>query len=416
MPQNTTASLNIAVVSETYPPEINGVANTMRQLVEGLMRHGHQVTVVRPRQRTDRGRGATPHDQVRDQVCGHAPGQLLVPGLPIPGYRGLRFGMPVYWRLRHLWKRRPPDAIYVATQGPLGHAALNAARACDIAVLTGFHTQFHQYSRHYGLGLLTSAIVNSLRNFHNRSDGTLVPTSALEHELDEDGFRNVHVFSRGVDTKLFSPARRCADLRRAWGCDDTSPQAAGVVALYVGRIAAEKNIGLALEAFDAMTSAHAHARCVLVGDGPELARLRGLHPDFVFTGAKIGEELARHYASADYFVFPSLTETFGNVVPEAMASALPVVAFDYAAAHEHIRNWENGVLIPTTDRTGFIDATVAAASDRGRLRHMGARARASAESLSWDRVIGDVEQRLHEVIRHHRDARGRHENLAATTE
>jgi glycosyltransferase involved in cell wall biosynthesis len=406
MPQNTSASLNITVVSETYPPEINGVANTMRQLVEGLMRHGHQVTLVRPRQQTDRSRATTEPDQV--------PAQLLVPGLPIPGYRGLRFGMPVYWRLRHLWKRHPPDAIYVATQGPLGRAALNAARARDIAVLTGFHTQFHQYSRHYGMGLLTRTIVNSLRNFHNRSDGTLVPTSALEHELNEDGFRNVHVFSRGVDTELFSPARRCADLRRNWGCDDTSPRG-DVVALYVGRIAAEKNIGLALEAFDALTSAHAHAYCVLVGDGPELARLRALHPGFIFTGAKIGEELARHYASADYFVFPSLTETFGNVVLEAMASALPVVAFDYAAAHEHIRNWKNGVLVPTSDRTGFIDATVAAASDRDRLQRMGAQARASAESLSWDRVIGGVEQRLYEVIQHHRDARGRHENLAATT-
>jgi len=413
MPHSTAIRLNIAVVTETYPPEINGVANTMRQLVEGLTRHGHLATVIRPRQQIDQHQGETKQAQTGDQVFG----QLLVPGLPIPGYRGLRFGMPVYWRLRHLWKRNPPDAIYVATQGPLGHAALNAARACDIAVLTGFHTQFHQYSRHYGLGLLTRAIVNSLRNFHNRSDGTLVPTCELKRKLDEDGFRNLHVFSRGVDTALFSPARRCAELRRAWGCDDLFPRV-GIVALYVGRIAAEKNIGLALEAFDAMTSAatHTHTRCVLVGDGPELDRLRGLHPDFVFTGAKSGEELARHYASADYFVFPSLTETFGNVVPEALASALPVVAFDYAAAHEHIQNWENGVLVATSDRAGFIEATVAAASDRDRLQRMGARARASATSLSWDRVIGGVEQRLYEVIRHHRDARGRHEDLAATTE
>ena len=403
MPHSTDASLKIAVVTETYPPEINGVANTMRQLVEGLARHGHQMTVIRPRQQADRRRGTTPPDQV------------LVPGLPIPGYRGLRFGLPVYWRLRGLWKRRRPDAIYIATQGPLGHAALNAARACDIAVLTGFHTQFDQYTRYYGLGLLTRAIVNGLRDFHNRSDGTLVPTSALEHELDEGGFRNVHVVSRGVDTELFSPARRCADLRRGWGCNDGSSEPS-LVALYVGRIAAEKNIGLVLDAFDALVSANAQARCVLVGDGPELVRLRRSHPDFVFTGAKVGEELARHYASADCFVFPSLTETFGNVVPEAMASALPVVAFDYAAAHEYIRNWYNGVVVPAADRPAFIDATVAAASDRDRLRSMGARARQCAESLSWDRVIGSVEQRLHEAIRHHGDVRDRHETIAATTE
>lgn len=399
MPTKQPDRLTIAVVTETYPPEINGVANTMRHLVEGLTRRGHRVIVVRPRQRADRRRGTT------------SPEQILVPGLPIPGYQGLRFGLPVFWRLRHLWRRRRPDAVYVATQGPLGHAALNAARAGDIAVLTGFHTQFHQYSRYYGLGLLMRPIVNSLRNFHNRSDGTLVPTSALEHELDEDGFRNVHVFSRGVDTAVFSPARRSDELRRHWGCDDAS-----LVALYVGRIAAEKNIGLALDAFDAITGANAHARCVLVGDGPELTRLRRSRPRYVFTGAKVGEELAQHYASADCFLFPSLTETFGNVVPEAMASGLPVVAFDYAAAHEHIDSGRNGVLVPLAQHTAFIDATVAAASDRDRLQGMGAQARKTAETLSWDRVIGGVEQRLREVIRHHADARGRHETMAATTQ
>ena len=398
MPANHPDRLTIAVVTETYPPEINGVANTMRQLVEGLRRCGHQVIVVRPRQRADRRLGKS------------SPQHFLVPGLPIPGYRDLRFGLPVFWRLRHLWRHQRPDAVYVATQGPLGHAALNSARAEDIAVVTGFHTQFPQYSRHYGLGLLMRPIVRSLRHFHNRSDGTLVPTSELEQQLDEDGFRNVHVFSRGVDTAIFAPEHRSDALRRYWGCDDAS-----VVALYVGRIAAEKNIGLARDAFDAMTAANARARCVLVGDGPELARLRRSRPDYVFTGAKVGEELARHYASADCFIFPSLTETFGNVVPEAMASGLSVVAFDYAAAHENIDTGQNGVLVPVADRAAFIDATVAATSDCDRLRRMGAQARQTAETLNWDRVIGGVEQRLREVIRHHADARGRHEIMAATT-
>jgi glycosyltransferase involved in cell wall biosynthesis len=406
MPASHPDSLSVAVVTETYPPEINGVANTMRHLVEGLRARGHAVTVVRPRQGADR-----PRQQANRPRGRAAPSQILVPGLPIPGYRGLKFGLPVYWRLRRLWKRQRPDAVYVATEGPLGHAALNAARAWDIAVLTGFHTQFHQYSRHYGLGLLMRPIVRSLRSFHNRSDATLVPTSALERELDQDGFRNLHVFSRGVDTRLFSPSRRSAALRRGWGCDDAS-----IVALYVGRIAAEKNIGLAMDAFDAMSSRDPRTRCVVVGDGPELPRLRRAHPDFIFTGAKVGEELARHYASGDCFVFPSLTETFGNVVPEAMASGLAVVAFDYAAAHEHIRPWQNGVLVPAADRQTFIDGAVAAVFDRDRLRAMGARARSTAESLSWDRVIGSVEQRLRDVIRRHADARDRHETMAATTE
>jgi glycosyltransferase involved in cell wall biosynthesis len=391
--------LRIAVVTETYPPEINGVANTMRQLVEGLARRGHQMTVVRPRQHGDRRSG------------GASAGQVLVPGLPIPGYRGLRFGLPVYRRLRRLWGASPPDAIYVATQGPLGHAAMSAARANHIAVLAGFHTQFQQYSRHYGLGLLTRSIMRLLRRFHNRADATLAPTAALGRVLHRDGFQNVHVFSRGVDTVLFSPVRRNAALRDAWGCNGSS-----VVALYVGRIAPEKNIGLALRAFDAITQADQDVRCVVVGDGPELGRLRASHAEYIFTGAKVGEELAEHYASADCFLFPSLTETFGNVVTEAMASGLAVVAFDYAAAHEYIVPGQNGVVVPAGDAGAFVEAAVAVASNRDRLRNMGVRARASAQTLSWERAIGGVEQRLRDVVRLHSGARGRHETLAANTQ
>ncbi|WP_295881222.1 glycosyltransferase family 1 protein [uncultured Thiohalocapsa sp.] len=378
--------MRIAVVTETYPPEINGVANTMRQLVDGLSRRGHQVLLVRPRQAADR-RGGTPR------------GHFLVPGLPIPGYRGLRFGLPVYWRLRHLWLRLRPDVLYVATQGPLGHAALNAAVRASIPVITGFHTQFHQYSRHYGLGLLTRPIVNTLKNFHNRSDATLVPTAALRSQLSEVGFRNVQLFSRGVDTDLFTPTRRSDALRREWGCGPDD-----IVALYVGRIAAEKNIDLALATMEALTARIGHVQCVLVGDGPERARLARSHPGCRFVGARVGEALATHYASGDLFLFPSLTETFGNVVTEAMASGLAVSAFDYAAAHEHIRHGSNGLLAPCGDRPAFINEAVAAAAAPDRLRTIGTAARRTAESLSWPQVIAGVEDRLMDVIRQHQRA------------
>jgi glycosyltransferase involved in cell wall biosynthesis len=373
--------MRIGVVTETYPPEINGVANTMRQLVTGLAGRGHHVLLVRPRQAAD-GRGRGPR------------GQFLVPGLPIPGYQGLRFGLPVYWRLRNIWARLRPHVVYVATQGPLGHAALNAARRVSIPVVTGFHTQFHQYSRHYGLGLLTQPIVNTLKNFHNRSDATLVPTSALRAQLNEAGFHNVHVFSRGVDTTLFDPARRNDALRRAWGCGEQD-----LVALYVGRIAAEKNIHLALACMEALSARFDNLRCVLVGDGPERARLARSHPGCRFVGAKVGEELAAHYASGDLFLFPSLTETFGNVVTEAMASGLLVNAFDYAAAHEHIRHGSNGLLAPCGDDDAFIAGVLEAVERSAQLQRMREAARHAAESLSWGRIIAGLEERLHDVLR-----------------
>ncbi len=378
--------MRIAVVTETYPPEINGVATTMRQLVAGLSGRGHHVLLVRPRQATDR-KGQT------------ARGHFLVPGLPIPGYRGLRFGLPVYWRLRHLWLRLRPDVLYVATQGPLGHAALNAAVRASIPVVTGFHTQFHQYSRHYGLGLLTQPIANTLKNFHNRSDATLVPTAALRSQLKEAGFRNVHLFSRGVDTVLFNPERRSDPLRHAWGCGPED-----IVALYVGRIAAEKNIALALATMETLTTRVGHVRCVLVGDGPERTRLARTHPRCHFVGAQVGETLAAHYASGDLFLFPSLTETFGNVVTEAMASGLTVNAFDYAAAHEHIRAGCNGLLAPLGDEAGFIDNALNAAGAPAQLRSMGAAARRTADALSWPQVIASIEERLLDVLRQRRAA------------
>jgi len=396
----TNPALRVAIVTETYPPEINGVANTMLHLAEGLANRGHRIQLVRPKQTAD-----------QDTTKRADMDLMLVPGLPIPGYRGLRFGLPVYWRMRRFWHRHRPDLVYIATQGPLGHAALSAARALKIPAITGFHTQFQQYSRHYGLGLLTRRIANSLRHFHNRSDTTLVPTAELKAELSADGFLNLHVFGRGVDVDQFSPAWRSAELRRAWGCGDDD-----LVVLYVGRIAAEKNLDLAREAFQAIQSHRPSARFVLVGDGPEAVHMQREFPAFIFAGAKVGAELSAHYASGDLFLFPSLTETFGNVVTEAMASGLPVIAFDYAAPHTHISPGENGVTVPMEDHAAFVAASRETVSDIGRLREMGKAARKTAEDISWDRVLGGVEERLFEVIHQQRGTEARHASMATTAE
>lgn len=354
----------------------------MRYLVSGLTQRGHQVHVVRPAQTADSISYGAQHSD-----------ETLVPGLPIPGYPGLRFGLPVPGRLRRLWRKQRPDLVYIATQGPLGRAALGAARATAIPAVTGFHTQFQHYSRHYGLGLLAKPIAHSLRRFHNRSEATLVPTATLRESLTKQGFANVQVFGRGVDTALFAPERRRAGLRDQWGCSSSDP-----ALLYVGRLAAEKNIDLLMETFTAAQMALPNVRCVLVGDGPERPRLSQTFPQFLFVGAKVGIELAEYYASADLFIFPSLTETFGNVVPEAMASGLAVIAFDDAAAHMYIRTGVNGIVVSPGDNGAFIAAATLAAQDLGRLRRYGINARTTAESIRWSRVIDVVEMCMYDVI------------------
>src|SRR5262249_33562815 len=205
-------------------------------------------------------------------------------------------------------------------------------------------------------GWLRRRIAAYLRGFHNASCGTFVSTERLRVELGAAGFERLSVLGRGVDHGRFDPARRSAALRAEWGAG-----ADDLVVLYVGRLAAEKNVELALEAYRAMRQVRPAMRFVGGGDGPLAAALAGAHPDLGFRGFRTGDDLAAHYASADVFLFPSETETFGNVTLEAMASGLAVVAYDYAAAHVHVEPGVTGVLAAPGDARGFVAAATALA-------------------------------------------------------
>jgi glycosyltransferase involved in cell wall biosynthesis len=363
--------LDVCVVTETFHPEVNGVTLTLGHLVDGLRARGHHVSLVRPRQPRV--------DSVADQGDGDV---TLVRGLAMPGYAAVRLGLPAGPLLRERWHRRRPDAVYVATEGPLGWSALQVARRFGLPVLAGFHTNFHRYTRHYHLGWAESLVERYLRWFHNRATGTVVATADLRDRLDARGFRTVSVLGRGVDRRLFDPARRSASLRRSWGVSEGD-----LVALCVGRVAAEKNIGLAIAAYRAMLDAHPQCRLVIVGDGPLRRRLERAHPQLFFTGMLTGEALAAHFASADLFLFPSETETFGNVTLEALASGLAVVAYDYAAAREHVRPGRTGLLVPHGDAAAFVAAAVTLARAPERVREMRRAISESVTHLGWDRVV-----------------------------
>jgi glycosyltransferase involved in cell wall biosynthesis len=318
---------------------------------------------------------------------------MLVRGIPLPRYPGLRLGLPPGAALRERWAHTRPDGVYVATEGPLGWSALRAARRLDVPVLSGFHTNFHGYARHYRGGWLAPGVVRYLRWFHNRTDGTLVATHDLRGQLQAYGFANLSLLGRGVDGRLFTPERRSPALRRAWGVSDAEP-----VVIYVGRLAPEKNIDVAIAAYRAMQRQQPSLRLVLVGDGPLRAALEQAHPDLVFCGAQTGERLAAHYASGDVFLFPSETETFGNVTLEALASGLVVVAYDYAAARMHIESGETGTLVPFGDAAAFVDAAVALLRSPERLDRMRQRARESVARLGWDRVVERFEALMLDAI------------------
>jgi glycosyltransferase involved in cell wall biosynthesis len=368
-------SLRVAVVTETYPPEINGVAATISRVVEGLRLRNHEVQLVRPR-------------QDRSEAAADGPGfaELLMRGLPIPRYPQLKLGLPSRRALVRHWTTHRPDVVHIVTEGPLGWSALQAAAHLRLPVVSDFRTNFHAYSRHYGVAWLRDPIMAYLRKFHNRTACTMVPTEALRAELRAGGFRRLRVVSRGVDTRQFDPAKRNAALRSTWGAGESD-----TVVICVGRLAPEKNLGSLVAAWQAMREQDPGVRLVLVGDGPEHARLQQRCPDAVFAGVRRGEDLAVHYASADVFVFPSLTETFGNVVPEAMASGLAVLGHQYAAAAQLVRHEENGLLVPFGDDQAFVAMVRGLAGQRQRIQALGHAARLTATHQDWARVVAEVE-------------------------
>ena len=368
-------SMRIAVVTETWPPEVNGVALTLAKLVHGLCQRNHAVQLIRPRQ--DKNEMALVQDDMSE---------LLLTGLPIPRYPQLKLGLPSKKALIRAWTLRRPDLVHIATEGPLGWSALQAARRLRLPVTSDFRTNFHSYSKHYGVGWLRKPIVAYLRKFHNNTACTMVPTHLLKSELQKLGFDNLRVVARGVDTGMFHPRHRSEALRQSWGADDKT-----LVLLSVGRLAPEKNLDLVVKAYQALRAAQRPVRLVFAGDGPDRAELQARCPDAVFLGMCDHQTLAAVYASTDLFLFPSLTETFGNVTLEALASGTPVLAFDSAAASELLHSEHNGWLVQGESEEDYLDKALEATRDTTRLMAMRTPTSESVAALDWVQIVMQVE-------------------------
>lgn len=366
------APLHIEVVTDTYVPDINGVALSLGRLCKGLRACGHRVEVIRS------GRG---HE-----------GEHSVPWWPLPGYWEIKVGQPLPGYFRRRWSENRPDVIYVAIESPLGYSAAASALKLGIPVVGGFHTNFREYLLKYGMRRFAEKVWAYQKWFHNRLAITLVPSPDARRRLLDGGFKNVGVLGRGVDTELFRPDRRDFALRESWGARGDAP-----VALVVGRVSSEKNIGLAIRAFERMRLVRPDMICVVVGDGPVRSKLAREHPDVHFTGYQTGPELAACYASADFMLFPSETETFGNVLLEGMASGLATLSYDYAAAAWHCVHRENALKVPKSDESAFLAAAESLLDASLRYR-LGTAARETAESLGWPAVVAEMERYFRQAI------------------
>ena len=319
-------ALRIALITDAWRPQVNGVVTTLSTTVSILERWGHRVLLITP-------------DAFRT--------------IPCPSYPEIPLSLFPGQRVNESLERFRPEAVHIATEGPLGLAARHYCMRRGLPFTTSYHTRFPEYLR-LRLPVPLAASYRFMRWFHDGAARTFVATDTLQEELTGRGFSNLVRWSRGVDTELFHPQRR------------EVPEVDGPVFLYVGRVAVEKNI-------EAFLKAELPGNKMVVGGGPALESLKRDHPEVLFTGPRFGEELARSYASADVFVFPSLTDTFGLVLIEAMACGLPVAAFPVTGPKDLI---ENGV-------TGYTGESLRDSALRA-LALERAAPRAFAERFSWE--------------------------------
>jgi phosphatidylinositol alpha 1,6-mannosyltransferase len=363
--------VRIALFSETYPPQRNGVALILERLVAELARRDHEVLVAAPVSWRPRGEARLP------------PGVRLVrvPGIPLPKYPDLTLALPCSPGALRAVREFRPDLIHLATEYSLGLTGLAAARALGVPVATSFHTNIPGTLPYYGFGWASETCWRYLKWFHGQASRTFCPGENNREVLLARGFRNVSLWPRGVDTERFAPRHRDGALRRVHGPDDA------LHLLYVGRLTPEKDLHVLFEAYRRLAAGPIGqpVHLVVAGDGAYSPSTRARAPrNVTFAGYLEGSALSATYSSADVFVFPSRVETLGNVVLEALASGLPVVGVAEGGTLENVRDGVNGVLCRPGDAEAFAEAIARVAADPRLRDELSRNARQWAEARSWD--------------------------------
>ncbi|HEY2072122.1 MAG TPA: glycosyltransferase family 1 protein, partial [Gaiellaceae bacterium] len=359
--------------------EVNGVAGTMRRLAAAAAEGTYAGTVV-----------IAAHD------C-EVPGTVALPpdwSLPLPSYESLDLRFPLPTDVLACIEEQRPDVVHVATPGPVGFCGLVVARLLGIPVVGSYHTELGPYALHLTRDLLVAEATEVYVDwFYGRCSTVLAPTTGVAEALESRGLSDVGVWGRGVDTELFSPARRDEALR-ARLLDGGGP-----LVLSVGRLSQEKRIGVLLDAFARISRARPDARLVVVGDGPARRELERTAPaGTVFVGEARGPELAAYYASADLFCFPSTTDTFGQVLLEAGASGLPVVAAAAGGALELVAHENTGLLVPPEDPGLLAAALLELVESPTRRAAYGAAGLAAARARTWDTAIAQLDDVYRRVL------------------
>jgi glycosyltransferase involved in cell wall biosynthesis len=380
MPLRSTAARppRVLYCTDTYPPQVNGVSVVTALSVCGLRARGWEVAVVGPRY------PAPSSDPFGASTClrGDADVHVGVPSIAFPPYPDIRIAAPAYASVARVVRDFEPDLVHCETEFMIGRLGQIAAMRAGIPMVTSYHTDFSRYTESYGVPWLRRPVTRYLARFHARARRTYTPSHPTRDELRALGLHDVEVWGRGVDAEMYHPQHRSTPLRTTLGVD------AQFVFLHVGRLAAEKGVSVILDAFrqaSALLPAQS-IHLIIAGSGPEEAALRAQAPEGVsFLGfLDRTRRLPQLYASADAFLFSSLTETLGLVVLEAMASGLPVIATPAGGVADHLRDGGNGLAFAAHDGTMMAHQMVRLAMDRGLRRRLACGARLTAERLSWE--------------------------------
>lgn len=364
--------LRIALFTGNYNHIEDGVSRTLGRLVGYLLDQGHEVLVI----------GPTIEDPL-DQ-----PGRFLaVPSVAAPGRPEYRISTGFPASVRSEVEAFGPEVVHIATPDVLGHRSLTWARSTPLPVVSTYHTHFASYLDYYHLGAAEGVLWAALRRFYNRCDEVYAPTPTMEAALRDHGVTStLRLWPRGIERDRFDPAKRSGAWRAAHGL---SPEA--VVVSFVSRLVKEKGLDIFTEVILRLKAEGAPVRALVVGDGPERESMEAALPEAVFTGHLGGEEIATAYASSDVFLFPSETETFGNVTLEAMASGLPVVAADAAGSRSLVADGKTGLLCEPRNTEAFLTATARLVADPSLRTLFGAAGREASTSYDWTAVLKRME-------------------------
>ncbi len=365
--------MRIAIFSEVYWPMVSGVSLVVQRLATAMRQRGHAVRVYAP-------------DYELQPGASDLEATFRSPAKRLFLYPDVQWAFPHWPSISTDFARFKPDVVHVATEFSMGTAGIRLARAHGVPVIASAHTDYERYASRYRLELLTGAAWHYLRWFYRHAERVLCPSREYERHLNLRGVRHTGIWTRGVDLEAFGPHHRSESVREALGIAPGQ-----LMVLYVGRLAVEKNLHLLTEAWAQLGTRRGDPRLVIVGNGPLEATLAAeAHPDVVIAGSRTGRALSEIYASADCFVFPSSTETFGNVLLEAMGSGLPSLAVSAGGVLDFAQHGTNAWMVEPDNALALADGVARLLSDAGLRQQLATGAITTAKTRDWASIFDGV--------------------------